>query len=157
MGCWKSALEGLGLKMSKAPSAELAHRASVNPFFWKGKSVFLTGHTGFKGGWLALWLSSMGAKVTGYALAPNTAPSFFEVSQIESGLEHSHIADIRDLERLRKAMTDAKPEIVIHMAAQPLVLNSYKSPRETFDINVMGTVNVLDSCFHTDCGLHILY
>ena len=97
----------------------------VDPSFWNGKHVFLTGHTGFKGGWLSLWLASMGAKVTGYALAPNTIPSFFEVAKVEDDLEQSHIADIRDLEKLQKAMADARPEIVIHMAAQPLVRYSY--------------------------------
>ena len=95
--------------------------ASVDPSFWGGKRVFLTGHTGFKGGWLSLWLTSMGAKVAGYALTPNTTPNFFEVAQVEGDLEKSHIADIRDLDVLQKAMAIAKPEIVIHMAAQPLV------------------------------------
>ena len=102
--------------------------ARVDPSFWNGKRVFLTGHTGFKGGWLSLWLASMGAKVTGYALAPNTIPSFFEVAKVADDLEQSHIADIRDLEKLQKAMADAKPEIVIHMAAQPLVRYSYVNP-----------------------------
>ena len=119
--------------------------ASVDPHFWKGKSVFLTGHTGFKGGWLSLWLSSMGAKITGYALAPNTNPNFFGVAKVEDGLNHSHIGDIRDLEKLQKAMSDAKPEILIHMAAQPLVRYSYANPVETYATNVMGTVHVLES------------
>ena len=117
----------------------------VNPSFWRGKKVFLTGHTGFKGGWLSLWLSSMGANVTGYGLAPNTTPSFFEVSKVESSLKKSDIADIRDLEKLQKAMADASPEIVIHMAAQPLVRYSYTNPVETYATNVMGTVHVLES------------
>lgn len=125
--------------------------SSVNPSFWGGKRVFLTGHTGFKGGWLSLWLSSMGAKVTGYALAPNTSPNFFEVAQVEDVLEKSHIADICDLERLQKAMVDAKPEILIHMAAQPLVRYSYSNPVETYATNVMGTVHVLESIRALDC------
>jgi len=124
---------------------QAAKSASVDATFWKGKRVFLTGHTGFKGGWLSVWLASMGAKVTGYALAPNTSPNFYEVAKVESGLEQSHIADIRDLEKLQKAMTDAKPEIVIHMAAQPLVRYSYANPVETYATNVMGTVHVLES------------
>jgi len=125
--------------------------ANVNPSFWNGRYVFLTGHTGFKGGWLSLWLASMGAKVTGYALAPNTAPNFFEVSKVKSSLERSHIGDIRDLEKLQKAMADAQPEIVIHMAAQPLVRYSYVNPVETYSTNVMGTVNVLESIRTLDC------
>ena len=124
---------------------------SVDPGFWKGKSVFLTGHTGFKGGWLSLWLASMGAKVTGYALAPNTNPNFFQVANVEGGLACSHIADIRDLEKLQKAMRDAQPEIVIHMAAQPLVRYSYANPVETYATNVMGTVHVLESIRALDC------
>lgn len=120
-------------------------QAQVDQSFWNGRRVFLTGHTGFKGGWLSLWLSSMGAKVTGYALAPSTNPNFFDVAQVERVLEKSHIADIRDLENLRKAMSDAQPEIVIHMAAQPLVRLSYSSPVETYATNVMGTVHVLDA------------
>lgn len=119
--------------------------ASVDNTFWKGKRVFLTGHTGFKGGWLSVWLASMGAKVTGYALAPNTSPNFYEVAKVESDLEQSHIADIRDLEKLQKAMSSAKPEIVIHMAAQPLVRYSYANPVETYATNVMGTVHALES------------
>lgn len=124
--------------------------ASVNPEFWQDKSVFLTGHTGFKGGWLALWLSSMGAKVTGYALAPNTAPNLFEALSLDSVLATSHIANICDLDRLQKAVAACKPEIVIHMAAQPLVRYSYLNPVETYMTNVMGTVNILESIRKTD-------
>jgi CDP-glucose 4,6-dehydratase len=119
--------------------------AHVEPIFWKGKKVFLTGHTGFKGSWLSLWLASMGAKVTGYALAPNTTPNLFEVLAIKSLIEKSYIADIRDLATLQKAMSDVKPVIVIHMAAQPLVRYSYANPVETYAANVMGTVHVLES------------
>jgi len=119
--------------------------ADADPVFWKGKKVFLTGHTGFKGGWLSLWLASMGADVTGYALAPNTTPSLFEVLGINSLIEKSYIADIRDLSSLKKAMLEARPDIVIHMAAQPLVQYSYNNPVETYATNVMGTVHVLES------------
>lgn len=125
--------------------------ATVNSDFWKGKRVFLTGHTGFKGGWLSLWLASMGAKVTGYALAPNTVPNFFEVVKIESEIDQSYIADIRDLEKIKNAMIEARPEIVIHMAAQPIVRYSYANPVETYAINVMGTVNVLEAIRVLDC------
>jgi CDP-glucose 4,6-dehydratase len=134
-----------------APSPEFTNRASVDPLFWSGRNVFLTGHTGFKGGWLSLWLASMGAKVTGYGLAPNTMPNFFEVAEVEGDLEKSHIADIRDLDKLQKAMADARPEIVIHMAAQPLVRYSYANPVETYATNVMGTVHVLESIRNLDC------
>jgi CDP-glucose 4,6-dehydratase len=122
----------------------LRKAASVDPDFWLGKHVFLTGHTGFKGGWLSLWLSSMGAKVTGYALAPNTNPSFYDAVGIHGVLEKSFIEDIRDLDRLRSAMTAVQPDVVIHMAAQPLVRFSYVNPVETYATNVMGTVHVLD-------------
>jgi len=125
--------------------------ARVDASFWKNKRVFLTGHTGFKGGWLSLWLASMGAKVTGYALAPNTSPNFFEVASVAGYLEQSFIADIRDLAKLQKAMAVAKPEIVIHMAAQPLVRYSYANPVETYATNVMGTVHVLESIRALDC------
>jgi len=118
--------------------------AHVDPVFWKGKKVFITGHTGFKGGWLSLWLNSMGAKITGYALAPNTTPNLFNVLAIDSLIEKSHIADIRDLTALQKAMSEAEPDVVIHMAAQPLVRYSYANPVETYAANVMGTVHVLE-------------
>lgn len=124
--------------------------AQVDSVFWKGKKVFLTGHTGFKGSWISLWLASMGAKVTGYALAPNTTPNLFHVSAIDSLLEKSHIADIRDLSSLQKAMLQAKPDVVIHMAAQPLVRYSYTNPVETYATNVMGTVHVLESTRSVD-------
>jgi CDP-glucose 4,6-dehydratase len=115
----------------------------IDKKFWKNKKVFLTGHTGFKGGWLSLWLHSMGAEVTGYALEPNTNPSLFKACNI-AGLVHSNIADIRDLDTLAHSIKEASPEIVIHMAAQPLVRESYKNPVETYSVNVMGTVNLLE-------------
>lgn len=119
--------------------------AYVDPSFWCDKRVFLTGHTGFKGGWLAFWLASMGAKVTGYALAPNTTPNIFDVLGIGSLVEKTHIADIRNLESLQNAMLSCGPDIVIHMAAQPLVRYSYVNPVETYATNVMGTVHLLES------------
>ena len=117
----------------------------VDPLFWRGKKVFLTGHTGFKGGWLTLWLSSMGAEVTGYALSPDTSPNLFTVININEIITHSCIGDIRDLSKMQSAMIAAKPDIVIHMAAQPLVRYSYQYPVETYATNVMGTVHVLES------------
>ena len=124
--------------------------AHVDAVFWQNKKVFLTGHTGFKGGWLSLWLAAMGAKVTGYALAPNTTPNLFDVLAIDSLIEKSHIADIRDLVSLQKAMSEAKPDRVIQMAAQPLVRYSYANPVETYATNVMGTVHVLDGTRNID-------
>jgi CDP-glucose 4,6-dehydratase len=112
--------------------------------FWLGKRVFLTGHTGFKGSWLSLWLQSLGAEVTGYALQPPTNPSLFEVANIKSGMR-SVMGDICDLNLLQKTLMDVKPEIVIHMAAQSLVRYSYTNPVETYATNVMGTVSLLEA------------
>ena len=117
----------------------------VNPEFWRGKRVFLTGHTGFKGGWLALWLQSMGAEVHGYALNPPTETNLFTVSGVEKGMASSTIADIRDAGMLRRAMQAANPEIIFHLAAQPLVRYSYVEPVETYSVNVMGTVHLLEA------------
>ena len=119
----------------------------MNPTFWQGKNVFLTGHTGFKGSWLSLWLQAMGAEVVGYALAPPTNPCLFEVAQVASGMI-SIIGDIRDLDKLHSVFAKYKPEIVIHMAAQPLVRYSYENPVETYSTNVMGTVNLLEAVRH---------
>ncbi len=99
--------------------------------FWKDKKVFLTGHTGFKGSWLSLWLQSLGAQVTGYALTPPTTPNLFTVAKVESGMR-SIMGDIRDLDYLKKIMKETNPDIVIHMAAQPLVRYSYANPVETY-------------------------
>ena len=120
----------------------------MNVEFWRGKKVFLTGHTGFKGSWLSLWLQQMGAQVTGYALQPPTNPSLFEVANVAQGMV-SIIGDIRDAETLSKAMRDAAPDIVIHMAAQPLVRYSYVNPVETYSTNVMGTVQLLEAVRQT--------
>ncbi|WP_374945159.1 CDP-glucose 4,6-dehydratase [Sphingomonas sp.] len=112
--------------------------------FWRGKRVFLTGHTGFKGSWLSLWLQAMGAEVKGFALAPDTAPDLFGVARVAEGME-SEIGDIRDLPAVTASMTAFAPEIVLHMAAQPLVRLSYRDPVGTYATNVMGTVNVLEA------------
>ena len=116
----------------------------MNAAFWQGKRVFLTGHTGFKGGWLSLWLQQQGADVTGYALEAPTTPSLFEVASVARGMV-SIIGDVRDGEALKRAMAQARPEIVIHMAAQPLVRYSYVNPVETYATNVMGVVNLLEA------------
>ena len=116
----------------------------MNAAFWQGKRVFLTGHTGFKGGWLSLWLQQLGAEVTGYALEAPTTPSLFEVAGVARGMV-SIIGDVRDGEALKRAMAQARPEIVIHMAAQPLVRYSYVNPVETYATNVMGVVNLLEA------------
>lgn len=116
----------------------------MNPAFWQGKRVFLTGHTGFKGSWLSLWLQQLGADLTGFALSPPTNPSLFVLARVDSGM-HSIEGDIRDFERLKEALVVADPEIVIHMAAQPLVRESYNYPVETFATNVMGTVNLFEA------------
>jgi CDP-glucose 4,6-dehydratase len=129
---WQSALEGVVL----------------NPSFWRGKRVLLTGHTGFKGSWMSLWLQAMGAQVVGYALAPPTNPSLFEVARVGQGMT-SVLGDIRDLASLLAVFAEHRPEIVIHMAAQPLVRLSYQNPVETYSTNVMGTVNVLEAVRNT--------
>lgn len=116
--------------------------------FWQGKRIFLTGHTGFKGSWLSLWLQNLGAAVTGYALKPPTHPNLFETAKVGEGMK-SILADVCDLDALKTAMREAKPEIVIHMAAQALVRYSYEYPVETYATNVMGTVNLLEAARQT--------
>lgn len=132
MGHWPGTLEDL----------------AVTPDFWHGKRVFLTGHTGFKGSWLSLWLQSLGANLTGYALKPPTNPSLFDVAHVAEGM-HSIESDVRDFANLQAAMQEAAPEIVIHMAAQPLVRYSYRHPVETYATNVMGTVHLLEAVRNT--------
>lgn len=116
----------------------------MTPSFWKGKRVFLTGHTGFKGSWLSLWLQQLGASVHGYALPAPTQPSLFDLANVADGMI-SIIGDVRDFVSLSAAMHQAAPEIVIHMAAQPLVRRSYVDPVETYSTNVMGTVHMLEA------------
>ena len=111
---------------------------------YRGKTVLVTGHTGFKGSWLCLWLERLGARVVGYALAPPTQPSLFEQAGIAALVEH-HIGDVRDTEALATAVKAAQPDFVFHLAAQPLVLDSYTAPAETFATNVTGTINLLEA------------
>jgi CDP-glucose 4,6-dehydratase len=120
----------------------------MKPEFWRDKNVLITGHTGFKGGWLSLWLQSLGARVTGYALAPPTRPSLFEVAGVADGMS-SVEGDIRDFAALRQTIAASRAEIVIHMAAQALVRYSYDNPVETYATNVMGTVNVFEAVRQT--------
>jgi CDP-glucose 4,6-dehydratase len=115
-----------------------------NRTFWRNRRVFLTGHTGFKGSWLSLWLDALGAEVTGYALAPPTQPNLFEQAQVQNSV-CSILGDIRDFDRLKKAIDDCRPEIVIHMAAQTVVRRGYEDPIETYSTNVMGTVNLFEA------------
>jgi CDP-glucose 4,6-dehydratase len=119
-------------------------KGNVNPSFWKGKKVFLTGHTGFKGSWLSLWLQHMGAIVKGYSLEPNTTPNLFTEAKVGQNMD-SEIGDITDLNHIIESMMAFNPEILIHMAAQPLVRLSYQNPVLTYATNVMGTVNVLEA------------
>ena len=116
----------------------------VNPNFWKGKRVFLTGHTGFKGSWLSLWLQLMGAEVKGFSLTPPTTPSLFAEANVAQQMQ-SEIGDIRDFSKLSESIRSFNPDVLLHLAAQPLVRLSYKEPIETYSTNVMGTVNVLEA------------
>lgn len=115
-----------------------------DPEFWRDKSVLLTGHTGFKGGWLALWLHRLGAKITGIALAPNTSPNLFHLAKIDN-IAHHHEIDVRDVPALGRIVKQTNPDVVFHLAAQPLVRASYEDPLGTFSTNVQGTANLLDA------------
>ncbi len=128
----------------------------VNVSPWAGKRIFLTGHTGFKGGWLSLWLSRLGARVHGYALQPPTDPSLFVAARLQERLASSTIADLRDRPALRAAMLGARPDLVLHLAAQPLVRESYRQPLETLEVNVLGTANVLDEARRCEGVLGVL-
>ena len=116
----------------------------MNPEFWKRKKVFLTGHTGFKGSWSVLWLKRLGADITGYSLKPPTQPSLFETARVHEGIR-SIVGDIRDYPSLKNCLSECKPDIVIHMAAQPLVRESYQDPVETYMTNVLGTIHLFEA------------
>lgn len=120
----------------------------MNPAFWAGKRVLLTGHTGFKGSWMSLWLQSLGTQLVGYALLPSTQPNLFEIAQIGQGMT-SVMGDVRNLSALQTVLSEHRPEIVIHMAAQALVRQSYRNPVDTYSVNVMGTVHLLEAVRQT--------
>ena len=122
----------------------------VNDHFWRGKRALVTGHTGFMGGWLTVVLNEFGARVIGYALAPPTVPSFFEAVALRELLDEDVRADVRDLTKLLAVFRQHRPEIVFHLAAQPLVREAFRRPVETFDVNVMGAVNVLEAAREAD-------
>jgi len=121
----------------------------MNRNFWSGRKVFITGHTGFKGSWLSLWLQHCGADLTGYALSPPTNPSLFEAGRVGEGM-HSILDDVRSPDRLSAAIAAARPEVVFHLAAQPLVRESYVNPVDTYSTNVMGTVHLLEAARKMD-------
>jgi len=130
-------------------------RNSLDPSFWGGRRVFVTGHTGFKGSWLCLWLQSLGADVTGYALEPPTQPSLFEEAGVSGGMR-SIIADIRDLPALSASLGEARPEVVIHMAAQSVVKEGYSDPVGTYHVNVLGTVHLFEALRRLDHGCAVV-
>jgi CDP-glucose 4,6-dehydratase len=117
----------------------------IDPDFWAGRRVLLTGHTGFKGAWLSLWLQALGAQVSGLAPGPPTRPSLYELAGVAAGMEHERDCDVRDAEAVRGALREARPEVVLHLAAQPMVRRSLRDPALTYAVNVLGTVNVLEA------------
>lgn len=117
----------------------------VDPAFWRGRRVLVTGHTGFKGAWLSLWLQALGAEVTGFADGVPTTPSLYGLAQVAEGLADDRRGDVRDPAAVADAVRASAAEVVVHMAAQPMVRRSFAAPRETYETNVMGTVNVLDA------------
>jgi len=125
------------------------------PEFWAGKRVLVTGHTGFKGGWLALWLATLGARVTGYSLAPPSSPNLFETLKLDEIVAHV-IGDVRDYEKLFNTVKAAQPEIVFHLAAQSLVRHSYDYPVDTYSVNVVGTASLLESLRRIGCARAIV-
>lgn len=131
---------GIGTSARDRPS-----EGRIDEHFWRDRHVLLTGHTGFKGGWLALWLQSMGSRVYGLSRGVPSEPSLYELARVGQGMTHEIAADVRDFAAVEDAVGKLAPEIIIHMAAQPLVRVSFADPRETFETNVMGTVNVLEA------------
>ena len=117
----------------------------IDPDFWAGRRVLLTGHTGFKGAWLSLWLQALGARVSGLAPGPPTRPSLYELARVAGGMESERAVDVRDAEGLRGALREERPEVVLHLAAQPMVRRSLRDPALTYAVNVIGTVNVLEA------------
>ena len=140
--------------MGDRPGAVADMVMRADPSFWRGRRVLLTGHTGFKGGWLAIRLAQLGAEVTGLALAPSTTPDLFSLARIADGLTHRE-CDVRDRAGVADVVRAARPEIVLHLAAQPLVRASYADPLATFATNVMGTAHLLDAC-RDSAGLRVI-
>ncbi len=122
---------------------------TIDPGFWRDRRVLVTGHTGFKGAWLSLWLQTLGAQLTGFSVGTPTEPSLYELAHVGEGME-SVVGDVRDYHALDGVISSAAPEVVVHMAAQSLVRRSFIEPRQTFEVNVMGTVNLLDVLRHVD-------
>jgi len=116
----------------------------MDPRFWKGKKVLITGHTGFKGSWLSIWLQGKGSKVIGLSLSPPSTPNLFELARVSEGMISIH-GDIRNIDEVRAVIDGYRPEVIFHMAAQALVRRSYELPLETYSTNVMGTVNILEA------------
>ena len=143
MGGQGRALEGVGVSAA-AQAASTARGKNPDPGFWAGRRVLVTGHTGFKGAWLSLWLARLGARVTGFALAPETSPSLCALAGLADRVEH-RIGDVRDRAALAACVAEARPEIVLHLAAQALVRPSYDDPVATYATNVMGTVHLLEA------------
>lgn len=140
--------------MGDWPGAVANMVTALDPSFWRGRRVLLTGHTGFKGGWIAIQLAKLGAEVTGLGLPPSTTPDLFSLSRIAEGLSH-HECDVRDRVGVADVLRAARPEIILHLAAQPLVRASYADPLATFATNVMGTAHLLDACRDSD-GLRVI-
>ena len=124
---------------------KLGNMRKIDAKFWNNKKVFLTGHTGFKGAWLSMWLIEMGANLKGFSLPPNTTPNLFDEVLLKEKM-NSQIGDIRNFKKLNQSIVDFQPDIIFHLAAQPLVRESYSNPLETYETNVMGTANLLESC-----------
>jgi CDP-glucose 4,6-dehydratase len=146
MGFRRSTLEGMGVT---------SNRRQVDPHFWVDKSVLITGHTGFKGSWLSLWLAKLGAKVSGISLKPQTCPSLFAELRLEGLLRNHWIVDIRDLNSVSQLVEASKPQVIFHLAAQPLVRQSYRDPLETWSTNVMGSLHILETLrkIHHQCAV----
>jgi len=151
VGVWQSTMADLevngdvGRSVERTPTMRAELRGVVDRDFWRGRRVLLTGHTGFKGAWLALWLQMLGSELIGLSCGVPTEPSLYDVARVAQGMADEITADIRDFRAVVSALERVRPEVVIHMAAQPLVRRSFDDPRETYETNVMGTVNVLEA------------
>jgi CDP-glucose 4,6-dehydratase len=145
----------LGQRMSAAESSAPPRRGKVDGDFWRERNVLLTGHTGFKGAWLALWLQSLGARVTGFSAGLPSEPSLYQLARVGEGMQGVE-GDIRDHEQVSSAVAKTAPDVVIHMAAQSLVRPSFDEPRDTYETNLMGTVNLLDAVRRADHTVRVV-